>query len=629
MKNILIFSGGTGSIALQNSIAKHYGDSVNVDIIISAYDNGKSTGECRKAFNSNILGPSDLRKNHLTQFKIQKQSNNSLRNLPFETILDFFEYRFDAKDYIDAYDIVNCRVNSIRSSRVISDDNMKMLQTLIHNFFLDDNGEFRSELKHLNFNDFSISNILYSSCAAMNNNSLAAAGKIMADFLGIKDNVHLISDTNLYLYAVTDNNYLITDESEIVDWSRCDDKIKEVKLLTKYGKEYIPVVDEDLPTPNKCENLIKNADIIIFSSGTQWSSLIPTYMHKNFKKYIKESKAAKYIIMNNVPDKDMFGVDAEKLLKIVNQYVDLSDFVGVFNYIAQDDMLLTPSIIESKILKTCIAANLSDNIGDKKHNDSIFKVIMMDYYEKYLNKEYFIFDFDDTLWSRNLNDETISINNLKLIDEYGFNCDIVSGNSINKFKDAAYIYKHKLNVDRFPSCLNNVMCNGGNSIYTNENNASFKFVKNILPEFNISNMLELIQFCIDVSQDLLIDIDISMFENRGNCILSIRPIKDNNIRQDFVKLLNERFESSEIFNSYVAYANGRTTIDIMQKSYTKGKIVNYIISEKDPNKCLYIGDEIVNGNDSSVKNETTIDYVHVNDVYDTFTLLKTISLYVK
>ena len=99
MKNILIFSGGTGSIALQNSIAEHYGNNVNVDIIISAYDNGKSTGECRKAFNSKILGPSDLRKNHLTQFKIQKDLSDSAN----KAILKYFEYRFDAKIFIEKH----------------------------------------------------------------------------------------------------------------------------------------------------------------------------------------------------------------------------------------------------------------------------------------------------------------------------------------------------------------------------------------------------------------------------------------------------------------------------------------------------------------------------------------------
>ena len=48
MKKVLIFAGGTGSIALQTGLHQLYGNSLKVDVVISAYDNGKSTGECRK-----------------------------------------------------------------------------------------------------------------------------------------------------------------------------------------------------------------------------------------------------------------------------------------------------------------------------------------------------------------------------------------------------------------------------------------------------------------------------------------------------------------------------------------------------------------------------------------------------
>ena len=76
MYNIVIFSGGTGSIAIQEGFSAIYGnENYNIDIIINAYDNGKSTGTCRRIFNDKILGPSDYRKNHMTQFKIQKSAS--------------------------------------------------------------------------------------------------------------------------------------------------------------------------------------------------------------------------------------------------------------------------------------------------------------------------------------------------------------------------------------------------------------------------------------------------------------------------------------------------------------------------------------------------------------------------
>ena len=49
MLNIVIVCGGTGSIALQHGFDSLYGlSNYNMDIVINAYDNGKSTGVCRK-----------------------------------------------------------------------------------------------------------------------------------------------------------------------------------------------------------------------------------------------------------------------------------------------------------------------------------------------------------------------------------------------------------------------------------------------------------------------------------------------------------------------------------------------------------------------------------------------------
>ena len=104
MYNIVIFSGGTGSIALQEGLSDVYGnESYNLDIIINAYDNGKSTGTCRKVFGNKILGPSDLRKNHMTQFKIQHAAALKDPSSGQSTIYRMFNLRLDATSKEDYY----------------------------------------------------------------------------------------------------------------------------------------------------------------------------------------------------------------------------------------------------------------------------------------------------------------------------------------------------------------------------------------------------------------------------------------------------------------------------------------------------------------------------------------------
>lgn len=107
MYNIVIFSGGTGSIAIQEGLSLIYGNNnYNLDIIINAYDNGKSTGVCRKIFDNQILGPSDLRKNQMTQYKIQHFE--ALKDpLSRESVIyKIFNLRIDAGSKEEYYDSV-------------------------------------------------------------------------------------------------------------------------------------------------------------------------------------------------------------------------------------------------------------------------------------------------------------------------------------------------------------------------------------------------------------------------------------------------------------------------------------------------------------------------------------------
>jgi hypothetical protein len=103
MLRVAVFCGGTGSIALQNGFASLYGiDRVQMDIIVNAYDNGKSTGVCRRCFNNEILGPSDVRKNQLLQYSIQNESSIKDGNNREARLFEMFNVRLSA-DCSEAY----------------------------------------------------------------------------------------------------------------------------------------------------------------------------------------------------------------------------------------------------------------------------------------------------------------------------------------------------------------------------------------------------------------------------------------------------------------------------------------------------------------------------------------------
>ena len=137
MYKILIFGGGTGSIALQKGFSQLFGnDKCKIDIVINAYDNGKSTGECRKVFNNKILGPSDLRKNHMTQYYINYGKQISDTDSEQAQIYKLFNLRLSADTKEEYYDVAYKAIVNILKNVV--EKRVNYLISLLDFFFFTD-----------------------------------------------------------------------------------------------------------------------------------------------------------------------------------------------------------------------------------------------------------------------------------------------------------------------------------------------------------------------------------------------------------------------------------------------------------------------------------------------------------
>lgn len=609
MIKIVIFSGGTGSIALQTGLHNLLGDSAKVDVIISAYDNGKSTGECRKVFNGKILGPSDLRKNQITQYSILNGLNNQTQESDKTLIYNLFEERFTKPHWESAYDYVKCRIETtfkaiedLGAMSSLYQRKKEILMALLDYFFFLPyaglNRKVRPTIPTTAFTDFSISNLFYSAAAAINGDSLGLAGMLMSEILGIPNRVHLISDVNLYLYAETKSGAVISDEGVIVAWNHPEDPIVNISLLDEKGKRYVPSIDENNPMDESCKNLIEEADIIIYSSGTQWSSLIPTYAHSGLKEVLKNSRAKKYLVMNNVPDKDMTGVDATKLLDTVSKYIELTDTKIVLNTNAESSMAKLSEESHYIILES----ELSEK-GSKKHTpDKLASTIMEDYYFEYLNAKYYYFDFDDTIWSSSKSSEMreVSEDNIRLMYEgFSDNCLIISGNSSNHFDALA----DKFGTSQDKTCNKdatiNIYCNGGNCKYTMKNGI-FTYKGRLCYEFDLNEDYYLLSEAILKKLNSSgWSLSLSNFENRGNCILSIKPLKEREKAKIIIEgVVKELFGGES--PKYTPYINGNTTIDIMNTNYNKQMCSQYVTNELHlkNSDVVYVGDRTEVGNDA-------------------------------
>lgn len=625
MLNIVIFSGGTGSIALQTGLYRQYGDAIKVDVILSAYDNGKSTGECRKVFNGHILGPSDLRKNQLTQYKLINHidEDNPIEDDKF-LIYKLFNTRFTKSSWEEAYNYVKesidntfDKINQCGFGSILYDKKKSILLQLLDFFFYSSyislNKTVRATIPTTSFTDFSISNLFYAAAAAINDNSLGLAGQLMAEILGIPNNVHLISDINLYLYAETQSGSIISDEGVIVAWNHPEDPIVNISLLDEKGNKYIPRIDEENQSDVSCKELISGADIIIFSSGTQWSSLIPTYVHTGLKEMLQQSKARKYLIMNNVQDCDMKGVNADGLLEIVNRYIDLDDVKIVINTNAQDEM----SKLTSTDLYQIIKGELSEKNNKKHSPDKLANIIFKDYFADYLSARFYYFDFDDTIWSSSKSRlyREYSQKNLELLFRgFSDNSFIISGNSANHFISLTPEFHQASLNSKVDNPVIRIYCNGGNCYYT-FSDGQFNYMANLCSDFNLNeDYYTLSENILKALKDSGWKLNLGNFENRGNCILSVKPLQN---REQAKLIIDDVILKTFGAPKYTAYINGNTTIDIMNTHYNKRMCANTITNElqSETHDIVYIGDKTENGNDSCLT-DMGFKVLSVRDVLD-------------
>ena len=580
MYNIVIVCGGSGSAELQKGLYKVFGeDRFKLDIVINAYDNGKSTGECRRVFENRILGPSDLRKNHLTRYQIKYARELEEPESRESRLFNMFNARVSGTDYRDYY----YRAKHFLESAECEDGKKRELSSLLDYFFFDGD-DIRETVKSVNFNDFSVSNIFYAACAAKNNCSLRAAGHRMAKILEIEDNVHLISDTSLLLGAVTESGRFLDDEGDIVSWKNADDRIKSISLRDKSGKGHIPTVDEDLLENDRVTEIFKAADIIIFSSGTQWSSLIPTYFHTGFRELISSCAAKKYLVMNNIEDGDMYGVSSADICGIVSEYIDLSDVAVVINDDAVPQMRM-----EHKGIRY-IHGDLGSDRPKYHDPEKLVRCIFEDYFKDALAHHTVLFDFDGTVWNMRGDNKQLEVGAENIDKLFGI---ILSGNSYEHLRST--LGEHYRGNDL------TVYCDYGNTYFSMDDPDTVSYLTD---EFFVEHeLLSDLQKIREYRGKITL---------RGNVIVTIKPLKNREKELTKINAVLEKYNGK-----YKAYIAGNTSIDISCSGYDKSVMLKIIIDKERLNfkDIIYVGNEIFKGSEVCIA-DMGIATLNVDDVYE-------------
>lgn len=338
MINVVLLNGGRGASSIIPALLDR--DGVNLTSIVNAYDDGLSTGQIRKFFQ--MLGPSDIRKVQELMLPCDEYYTDHKK---------LFSYRFPSpyshQDAIRELRLFGTTSHLTCANLSLHNDRVAKHIRVYINTFLD----ALSLIQHLNgelfdFSDASLMNCIYAGAYIFYKRDLELATKSIDQLFSLRGLVLPTSSDNLHLAAIRENGQVLFSEAEIVQL-RSNVRIKRLFLLQK---PIDPLPFSSLTPPEQLkyldmhhsfvhispgvEHALNQADIIIYTAGTQHSSLYPTYMTHGVAKTISENRTCYKAFDTNV------GADYETPRYKASDYIS-----GALSYLNPSGHFVAGSLV--------------------------------------------------------------------------------------------------------------------------------------------------------------------------------------------------------------------------------------------------------------------------------------------
>jgi 2-phospho-L-lactate transferase/gluconeogenesis factor (CofD/UPF0052 family) len=304
MLNVVLLNGGRGAGSIIPALLRTQG--LNVTSIVNAYDDGKSTGAIRHFFD--MLGPSDIRK--VQELMLPEES----RYFAEEKALFGFRYPLD----VDASAVLRDMAafadgaHSIAGLPVSRAAAAHVLRRYVREF-LDGLAVIeKARGERFDFADCALMNCLYAGAYLACGRDMELTTRSMDRLFRLTGTVLPNSVENKWLSALRENGDVLFSEAEIVEL-RSNVRIKGVFLLDRpLDRERFSTLSPDeqryflsrhhaAPIASSGVRLaLEQADIIVYSAGTQHSSLYPTYMSRGIAETIAGNRAALKIFVTNI-----------------------------------------------------------------------------------------------------------------------------------------------------------------------------------------------------------------------------------------------------------------------------------------------------------------------------------------
>lgn len=334
--HVVLFSGGRGSRVLSKELINH--PSIALTVAVNGYDDGLSTGEVRR-FLGDSLGPSDFRKN-------ATRLARELRTCPAE-FCDLLEARLPVGCTADDWLQVLSGLRGDNATAPPPFDGFTRLslqldagsrQALTSRLSLFE-AERTAAARPFDFSDCCLGNLVFAGAFLGQQRAFNAALDDFCTLVGLPAGVieDVTDGTNAFLVALDLADRVLGSEGEIVDAKRRN-YIKDIYLidraLTASNLERLralPVAEvvgflnrraKPVALNPRLRDRIGDADLIIYSPGTQHSSLFPSYITPGLSAAIARNLTAiKLLITNIQPDAEIPDSSAVDIIERAVYYL--------------------------------------------------------------------------------------------------------------------------------------------------------------------------------------------------------------------------------------------------------------------------------------------------------------------
>ena len=334
---ISIFSGGRGNKNLFKAFTKEQ-NKHELNVIVNGLDDGASTGDIRRLMDYKIHGISDFLKT-ITAFS----------NDPF---IDIMELRFPSNDsFLEKIKMISTVYQFLEQNLVpefLINSNIKPTESQI--LFVKENllnfidYVYKSREEIVDLSDYKVGNIIFASFLIKNNLDFNESIKKFCELCDIKSNVKILEAAKLplNLVGILKNGTLLPNEASVV-LSRTNDliyktyqitnplslnQIRKISSVEKDDKiQYLNALETRIEANIEVLNSLENSDIIIYGSGTPYSSILPSLEYIGVADKIASKSCPKLLIANLQKETDNYiGTSSliEDIILFLNKSSDFS-----------------------------------------------------------------------------------------------------------------------------------------------------------------------------------------------------------------------------------------------------------------------------------------------------------------